>query len=486
MLSPAHAPRQSLLAVQRWLVPAALMTLSGAVLFGSFLKSDLTRNDFERFDDPRLLFLFFALFAGFSWAYVTAYLQRPPFSLRAIAATALVSSLLLLASFPVGSKDIFNYSFFGKLWGLYHSSPYVVTLADVPADPWQPYVQTRWRSLPALYGPLFLWQARAIYAVSGERLWVAVWLHKGAATLLLLATLWLARVILRNTTPDSSRGSWLLVLLAWNPLFLFESAGGGHNDIAMVLLLLGALEGWRRRRFTLAFGLLTLSIWYKWYSLIFVPAFLLETFKVEGWRTAARQAAWWLAATLLAGVIFLSPLPGSWPAVLRPLTQPAPMSGIYPAELSPPLAVLFWSLKAFGLFGTTWGLRLFDATRFALFVIAVALIFVRQWRAVPSTARSPEYQAPLAALVESCCLLSCAFFLLLITMLLPWHLLTVVASAVLCAREPFLGLAAVLTVLALLSYFVTFAGAAVLMGLVLGAFWLMERLRQGRPSERTF
>ena len=210
-------------------------------------------------------------------------------------------------------------------------------------------------------------------------------------------------------------------------MFLFESAGGGHNDIAMVLLLLGALEGWRRRRFTLAFGLLALSIWYKWYSLIFVPAFLLETFKVEGWRTAARQAAWWLAATLLAGVIFLSPLPGSWPAVLRQLMHPGAMSGIYPAELSPPLAALFWSLKAFGLFGTAWGLRLFDATRFALFVIAVALIFVRQWRAIPSTARSPEHQAPLAALVESCCLLGCAFFLLLITMLLPWHLLTVVA-----------------------------------------------------------
>ena len=100
MLSPAHAPRQSLLAVPRWLVPAALMTLSGAVLFGSFLKSDLTRNDFERFDDPRLLFLFFALFAGFSWTYVTAYVQRRPVSPRAIAATTVVSSLLLLASFP--------------------------------------------------------------------------------------------------------------------------------------------------------------------------------------------------------------------------------------------------------------------------------------------------------------------------------------------------------------------------------------------------
>jgi hypothetical protein len=474
MLSPAHAPRQSLPAMQRWFVPAALITLSGAVLFGSFLKSDLTRNDFERFGNPQLLFLFFALFAGFSWTYITAYMRRHPGSPRIIAATTVISSLLLLASFPVGSKDIFAYSFFGKLWGLYHSNPYIVTLADVPADPWQPFVQARWRDLPAAYGPLFLWQARAIYALSGDHLWAAVWLHKGAATALLLASLWLARPIIRNTTSDPSRASWILVLLAWNPLFLFESACGGHNDIAMVLLLLGAFECWRRRRFTVAFGLLALSFWYKWYSLTFVPAFLLETFKAAGWRNTVRQAAWWLAATLLAGVIFLSPLPGSWPVVLRQLMHPGAMSGIFPTELSPPLAALFWSFKASGLFGTAWGVRLFDATRFALFIVAVVLVFARQWRGAPSP----------TALAESCCLLGCAFFLLLVTMLLPWHLLTVIASAVLCAREPFLGLAVVLSVLALLSYFVTFAGATVLMGLILGALWLMERLRRVRPSER--
>ena len=500
---PAPAPLCS--AIQRWIVPASLIALCGGILVASFLKSDWANNDFERFNDLRLLFLFFALFAGLCAVYVAAYRLRLEVSPRALAATTAVSSLLLLAAFPVGSKDIFAYSFFGKLWGLYHKNPYIVTLADVPADPWQPFVQARWRNLPAAYGPVFLWQARAIYVLTTEHLWAAVWLHKAVATSLLFASLWLARALLRSTAPDvtrwSSRGcapatappgcspsarsgravatalttgwceraqprapSWQLVLLAWNPLLPFESANGGHNDIAMVLLLLGALECWRRRRPNAASGLLALSIWYKWYGIIFVPAFLLETFKADGWRAASRQATVWVAFTLLAGMIFLGPLPGSWPAVLGQLMHPGAMTGIYITELSPPLAACFWTLKAFGLFDSAWGVRLFDAARVTLFVVAAVLILVRQWTAAPS----------LAALVESCCLFACAFFLLLITMLLPWHLLSAIVLGLVAGREPFLLAAVVLTVLALLSYFLTFAVATLMLGVVLGALWLLR------------
>jgi hypothetical protein len=443
-------------------VPASLIALCGGILVASFVKSDWANNDFERFDDLRLLFLFFTLFAGLCSVYVAVYRLRLEVSPRALAATTALSSLLLLAAFPVGSKDIFAYSFFGKLWGLYHKNPYVVTLADVPADAWQPFVQARWRNLPAAYGPLFLWQARAIYVLTTDHLWAAVWLHKAVATSLLFASLWLARGLSRSTAPDFTR--WQLVLLALNPLLLFESANGGHNDIAMVLLLLGALECWRRRRPTPASGLLALSIWYKWYGIIFVPAFVLETFKADGWRAAGRQAGVWAAFTLLAGMIFLGPLPGSWPAVLGQLMHPGAMSGIYMNELSPPLAACFWTLKAFGLFDSAWGVRLFDAARVTLFVVAAVLILVRQWSATPS----------LAALVESCCLSACAFFLLLITMLLPWHLLSAIVFGLVAGREPFLLAAVVLTVLALLSYFLTFAVATLMLGAVLGALWLLR------------
>ena len=181
---------------------------------------------------------------------------------------------------------------------------------------------------------------------------------------------------------------------------------------------------------------------------------------------ALRQAAWCLAVTLVIGVVLLSPLPGSVPVVLSQLLHPAAMHGIYPNELSPPLAALFWSLEGLGLFDGARGGPLFDALRLGLFIGAVVVTLVRQWTAAAS----------FSALIESCCLLGCAFFLLLITMLLPWHLLTVIACGIVCGREPFLALAVALTVLAMLSYFLTFAIASVTLIAVLAALWALRRL----------
>ena len=65
--------------------------------------------------------------------------------------------------------------------------------------------------------------------------------------------------------------------------------------------------------------------------------------------------------------------------------------------------------------------------------------------------------------------------MLLITQLWPWHLLTVIALGVLCGREPFAAAAVGLTLLAMLSYFLTFAVATVMCALVAGALWLMRR-----------
>jgi hypothetical protein len=103
----------------------------------------------------------------------------------------------------------------------------------------------------------------------------------------------------------------------------------------------------------------------------------------------------------------------------------------------------------------------------------VTLVLARQWRA----------PASFGALVESCCCVSAAFFMLLVTMLLPWHLLTVVVLAVLAGREPFVMAGVTLTLLALLSYLVTFAVATLMLLLPLSSIALLRWARS--PQRRT-
>ncbi len=468
----AHAPTApSVDSAARWRrIGGALVLLCGAVSIASFFKSDPSRNDFERFEDLRLLFLYFTLFTGLCSVYVAVYFQRDAVPRRTLVVTCVACVAVLLAGFPVGSKDVFFYAFYGKIWGFYHANPYLATIADFPSDPWQALVQAQWRDKPALYGPLALEQSWLIQALAGEHLWCTVWLYKACATATLILTLGVADAMLRQTAAGNGQGATRLPLLAWNPLFLFECAGNAHNEITMVLLLLAALWCWRGGHSTAALGLLVLSVWYKWYSVIFIPAFLVAELRRAGIRAAVRDAIVCAVAAVLFGWVLLAPLPGSLRPVIDALLHSGATRGIYPAELSPPLAALFWSLRASGLMETDLGFHLFHGVRVALFGVAVVAIFTRQWRAAE----------PFAALRESCCLIAGAFFLLLVTILPPWHLLLVIALAVICGREPFLLAAVVLTVLAMLSYFLTFAMATVMVCLVVGTLWLM---RHFRPQE---
>jgi hypothetical protein len=235
----------------------------------------------------------------------------------------------------------------------------------------------------------------------------------------------------------------------------------------MVALVLLALWSWKAEQPERALAALAVSFCVKWYGLLFAPAFLVATYQAYGARRALRSAG--AAATLIAlvGVAALVCLPGSLQPMLGGLLHAGALRGIYPNELSPPLAAIFWSLRAVGSFDTERGQRLFDAIRIALFGLAVAAALIRQLRAA----------APFPALVESCCLIGSAFFLLLITMLLPWHLLVVIALATVCGREPWLLWAATLTLLGLASYFLTFPVAALAGAISALAIWSLRSIR---------
>jgi hypothetical protein len=151
-----------------WMTAAALILLSAALLIASFLQPDPVRNDFERFADLRLSFLFFAVFAGLSAAYIGVYVQHQQPTQRTMAGVCITCVALLLASFPVGSKDVFGYAFLGRMWSVYHANPYVVSPTQLASDPWQAVLAGTLRRPLSVYGPLFMWQSWLIAAVARD------------------------------------------------------------------------------------------------------------------------------------------------------------------------------------------------------------------------------------------------------------------------------------------------------------------------------
>ncbi len=149
---------------------------------------------------------------------------------------AIIAGLLFVFAPGILSHDIFVYAGYGRIIAAHHANPYFVTLETFPHDPLNSLDE--WRGALSAYGPLwlvvcalsaFFSGAQPLYYVIGFRL-------LGFACHLL--NIWLVGATLR-TMGRSPRAVTLGTLLyAWNPMVLFESCLGGHNDIFMLTFML--------------------------------------------------------------------------------------------------------------------------------------------------------------------------------------------------------------------------------------------------------
>jgi hypothetical protein len=203
------------------------LVLSAAVAFWS-ATGDATRHI------PRHLAVYGIAFA----AYVGALVVAPRLSPRALAlalGAAALWRLALVATPPLLSDDIFRYVWEGRIQH-HGGNPYAWD--DRPDAPrWLALRDAVWdgmnhKNYTAFYPPAWQVVVRAITAVSESV--VAMKLFLAACEM--ASVFVLLRLLDRRGLP---RGR--VLVLAWSPLALVETAGGGHNDAFGILLLVLAL-----------------------------------------------------------------------------------------------------------------------------------------------------------------------------------------------------------------------------------------------------
>jgi hypothetical protein len=156
---------------------------------------------------------------------------------------------------------------------------------------------------PSIYGPVWALLSGLGTLGSHDEV-VGVFYLKALALSAYLGAVWLLERIVRQVRPGSAEEA--LYLFAWNPLVLFMAIGDGHNDIAMIAMVLLAAWLLLRERWVLAFGSLVLSAWIKYASLTLLPLFALyawrqlerEPYRVR-WRALARAALASISVTIL-------------------------------------------------------------------------------------------------------------------------------------------------------------------------------------------
>jgi hypothetical protein len=271
-------------------------------------------------------------------------------SLGLLVAGAIALHLLALWVPPVASKDVYAYSFYGKVQTAYGANPYLSFPDQYPLDSWHPFWS--WRLTGPVYGPPFLLLLRLVAVVSGPSILAWVLWMKVLLTVAELGAVALLVHTLRGTAPPGAPDHrWPVLLIGWNPMVLQAVAMSAHVDALLLLLLAAALLAHRRGRHLAAFVLLVVLFLFKVYMgplAALYGIWLAAGKRPAAWAgTVARLGALGAALTALAYLPFASAgtslfgaavdvsahySSGSPPNLVRRLLAAAlPLGGVAPA-----------------------------------------------------------------------------------------------------------------------------------------------------------
>jgi hypothetical protein len=214
--------------------------------------------------------------------------------LGVLAAGALVLNLLALLVPPVASKDLYAYSFYGKVQTEYGANPYLSFPDQHPFDLWHPFWS--WRLTGPVYGPPFLLLLRGVAALAGESLLTWVILMKVLLTVAELGAVALLVAVLRRRGAPAAAQGWPILLIAWNPMVLQAIPMSAHVDALLLLVLATAVAAHHSGRRLLAFALLVVLFLFKVYLGPLAALYAL-------WLAAGKRPAAWAATVARLGAL---------------------------------------------------------------------------------------------------------------------------------------------------------------------------------------
>jgi hypothetical protein len=238
-------------------------------------------------------------------------------TLPLILAGWLGASACAVLTFPGQSTDMGDYIFRAHMLAHLGRNPLTTPPSDVVA--WKQFLYLSWYYEPDSYGPLWQEFSAGLHALAGEDLLTNFLAYKLLAVAATGLSGWLICAILARRAPGYAAAG--LALWLWNPVVLNERAMHGHNDFAMVPLMLGGIAlllrgdetGGAGRRSTVlratcldvaglllltAAGLIKANIW------ILLPAAAAWL----AWRRGLIRAAIAAGAALLCGALW-----SGWP-----------------------------------------------------------------------------------------------------------------------------------------------------------------------------
>lgn len=168
------------------------------------------------------------------------------FSLKKSVVFALIFQAIVFLSYPVLSTDIFSYITSHRVFTEYGQNIWAVAPQNFPTDLYSEI--SDWIEHPSIYGAvkqIIYLPVALLSQVFGEDLIMTVVFYKSMALLFSVGTLF---VLLKTLEGKSeSHRARVVRMIFWNPLFVMEIIGSGHNDILMFFFMLLGILSWQKK-----------------------------------------------------------------------------------------------------------------------------------------------------------------------------------------------------------------------------------------------
>ena len=244
------------------------------------------------------------LFASYILALRAVRAIRGRAALLVVLLFASAFSLTLVATYPWGAADIYDYVIGGRIISQHQENPFITRGIDLPSEPWLAYAP--WSDTTTAYGPLWAWLAAGATRLSGHHLLANIRSFKALAFVAYWSVIALVALIWHRR--DQRQVTEAVLHFAWNPLVLLETLANGHNDALMIALLLLSLALLLRSRSAGAMVSLAASAMVKFVSGALLPLLLASVWK-RGRGQRGRYARLALGLVAFAAPIALLAMP---------------------------------------------------------------------------------------------------------------------------------------------------------------------------------
>lgn len=220
--------------------------------------------------------------------------RDPRLGIAPVAAAIAIAVTASVVAPPRTSDDVWSYVMYGRMVTQHGASPYDHTPADYPDDPFVARVSPRWTERASVYGPVFVGTAAIGAWLAGPSPLAARLYFQLLAALALLIVL---LVVWRTT-----RSVAAVAFLGLSPVLAVIVVNGGHNDLLIGALLLGATLLMARRRAATAGALVGIAALVKLTAGLALIGLLLWAWRHQLRRLAGRLLGV-AAAVLVVGYL---------------------------------------------------------------------------------------------------------------------------------------------------------------------------------------